>query len=121
MNPRTAALFAFLGITILTAVAVLVAAVGWLPNADPKLVSWGIPAVLGEIVATVILYAKSPPAHTIRINLASEGDALAELDLNKSGPIGFSTTPVRKRRKAPSCRSLGPAVTRLLCPPPSIP
>ena len=68
MNTRTITLLAFLAITVLTAVAVLAAAVGWLPNAKPQLVSWGIPAVLGEIVVTVILYVKSPPAQTIKVN-----------------------------------------------------
>jgi hypothetical protein len=51
MEPRILVLIAFVVITVLTALAVLAAAVGWFPAADPKLIAWGIPTVLGEIAA----------------------------------------------------------------------
>ena len=59
MNPRVASLYSFLAITVLTALAVLAAAVGWLPSAQPDLVKWGLPVVLAEIVATVVAYVRT--------------------------------------------------------------
>jgi len=69
MEPRILVLIAFVVITILTALAVLASAVGWFPDADPKLVAWGIPTVLGEIVATMIMFFKGQWSSQVTINL----------------------------------------------------
>jgi len=69
MEPRIIVLLSFVFITVLTALAVLAAAVGWLPQASEKLTSWGIPAVLCEIVLTVVMYFRTQWGQQIRINV----------------------------------------------------
>jgi hypothetical protein len=115
MNPRTIALLVFLGITVLTAVAVLAAAVGWLPDADERLVSWGIPAVLGEIVATVIIYLKTP-THTIRVNLQFDGLAPAGVDLIDDGSFAVLDNSGKQRMKGTVLPILGPGGYQVTLP-----
>jgi hypothetical protein len=111
MNPRTIALLAFVGITVLTAVAVLGAAVGWLPNADPRLVSWGIPAVLGEIAATVVIYLRTP-AHTIRVNLK----APPEVELVNSGTYTIFDNSGKQRKSGTVMPIFGPGGYQITLP-----
>lgn len=115
MNPRSIALLTFLGITALTAIAVLAAAVGWLPKADPKLISWGIPAVLGEIVATVFVYVKTP-AHTIRVNLEFHGATPTGVDLNESGTYSVLDNSGRERKSGKVVPILGPGGYQVTLP-----
>jgi hypothetical protein len=82
MEPRMIVLIAFVSITVLTALAVLGAAVGWLPQADPKLISWGIPTVLGEIVATMVMFFKAQWGSRIVVNLTFDGLDPADIDLD---------------------------------------
>ena len=84
MDARTIVLMAFVFITVITALAVLAAAVGWLPGHEPRLVSWGIPAVLGEIVLTVVVFFKGQWAQAIRINVVFERTDAADIDLDRS-------------------------------------
>jgi hypothetical protein len=116
MNPRTVALFAFIVITVLTALAVLGAAVGWLPQADPKLVSWGIPAVLGEIVATVVIYLKSPTS-VIKVNLAFEGFDSDEIDLKNSGTFSVLDVSGKEVTRGNLVPILGPGGYQVTLPP----
>lgn len=116
MNPRHLALLAFLAITVATAIAVLIAAIGWLPHADPKLVAWGIPAVLGEIVATVILYVKAPPSHTIRINLAFEAEEAAGIDLDTSATYMVLDNSGREKIRGTVVPILGPGGYQVTLP-----
>ena len=81
MEPRVVALLSFVCITVLTALAVLGAALGFFPNANEQLVTWGLPAVLGEIVVTVVLYLRSSDGHRIKINVAFEGIDPNEVEL----------------------------------------
>ena len=115
MNPRAIALLAFLGITVLTAVAVLAAAVGWLPSADPKLVSWGIPTVLGEIVATVVIYLKSP-VETIRVNLEFQGIPAASVDLSHSGSFTVLDNSGKQLKTGTLVPILGPGGYQVTLP-----
>ncbi len=115
MNPRAIALLAFLAITVLTAIAVLAAAVGWLPNADPKLVSWGIPAVLGEIVATIVVYVKSP-THTIRVNLEFHGATPTGVDLTDSGTYSVLDNSGKQRTSGKVVPILGPGGYQVTLP-----
>jgi hypothetical protein len=80
IEPRVIVLFAFVFITLLTAIAVLAAAIGWLPNANAQLVSWGLPTVIGEIILTVVMYFKSQWSNQITINLAFEGSDAFNVD-----------------------------------------
>jgi hypothetical protein len=82
MEPRILVLFSFVIITFLTALAVLAAAIGLLPQASDKLVSWGIPAVLGEIVLTVIMYFRAGLKQQIRINVSFDGQEPADVNLD---------------------------------------
>ena len=82
MEPRILVLFSFVFVTVLTALAVLAAAVGWLPQASDKLVSWGIPAVIGQIVGTVIMYFRAELKQKIRINVAFDGQEPADVNLD---------------------------------------
>jgi hypothetical protein len=82
--PRSWVLAVFLLITFLSAVAVLAAAIGWLPHVTPQLVSWGIPAVLGEIVVTVIVFFRGQWAQKLRINIAFEGANASDVILDVS-------------------------------------
>ncbi|MBI4471176.1 MAG: hypothetical protein HY646_00815 [Acidobacteria bacterium] len=82
MEPRTWVLAVFLLITLLSALAVLAAAVGWLPGAAPELIKWGIPAVLGEIVATVLVFFKGQWAQSLRINIVFQGTEASDLILD---------------------------------------
>ena len=115
MNPRTIALLTFLAITLLTALAVLAAAVGWLPRADPKLISWGIPAVLGEIVATVVVYLKSP-AHTIRVNLEFKGATPTGIDLSDAGKYSVLDNSGKERTNGRVVPILGPGGYQVTLP-----
>jgi len=115
MNPRTTALLAFLAITVLTALAVLAAAVGWLPSADPKLVSWGIPAVLGEIVATVVVYLKTP-AHIIRVNLEFQGATPTGIDLDGAGTYRVLDNSGKERTYGKVVPILGPGGYQVTLP-----
>jgi hypothetical protein len=72
----------FLLITLLTAIAVLAAAVGWLPHAAPQLVTWGIPGLLAEIVATVVVFFKGQWAQNLRVNIAFDGADASEVILD---------------------------------------
>ena len=116
MNTRTITLLAFLAITVLTAVAVLAAAVGWLPKANPQLVSWGIPAVLGEIVVTVILYVKSPPAQAIKVNLAFQGVPASKVDLSDSGTYTILDMSGKERLSGTVVPILGPGGYQVTLP-----
>ena len=82
MQPRILVLIAFVIITVLSALAVLAAAVGWLPNADEKLVSWGIPAVLGEIVATMVMFFKGQWESQMIKNITFDEVDPADIDLD---------------------------------------
>lgn len=74
MEPRVVVLLAFVLTTVLTALAVLGAAIGLFPAASDKLVTWGIPAVLGEIVASIVLFFRTQwTPQAIKINLDFEG------------------------------------------------
>jgi hypothetical protein len=55
LEPRVVVLYVFVFITLLTAIAVIGAAIGLFPGAVPKLVSWGLPILGGEIIMTVAL------------------------------------------------------------------
>jgi hypothetical protein len=116
MNQRTIALLAFLAITVLTALAVLAAAVGWLPHAEPKLVSWGIPSVLGEIVATVVIYLKSP-IEVIRVNLAFEGAPATGVDLSHSGTYRVLDNSGKELKAGTLVPILGPGGYQVTLPP----
>lgn len=72
MEPRVIVLLVFMAITMLTALAVLAAALGLFPNANSQLISWGIPTVLGEIIVTVIIFFRSQWSSQIVINLTFE-------------------------------------------------
>lgn len=115
MNPRTTALMAFLGVTVLTALAVLAAAVGWLPGADPKLVSWGIPTVLGEIVATVVIYLKTP-THSVRVNLMFPEAPLMEVDLGHSGTYLVYDKSGKEKKSGSVVPVLGPGGYQVTLP-----
>lgn len=110
-NPRTIALFVFLGVTVLTALAVLAAAVGWLPNANARLVSWGIPAVLGEIVATIVVYVKSP-AQMIRVNLMFP----TQPDLGPNASYLVLDSAGKERKKGTVVPILGPGGYQVTVP-----
>jgi hypothetical protein len=69
---------------MLSALAVLAAAVGWLPNADPTLISWGIPTVLGEIIATMVMFFKSQWSGQITVNLVFDGVDSFDIDFETS-------------------------------------
>lgn len=84
MEPRVIVLFVFVAVTLLTALAVLAAAVGWFPDADPKLVSWGIPAVLGEIVATMVMFFKGQWSGQVTVNLVFDGVDSFDIDFETS-------------------------------------
>lgn len=115
MNPRTIALLAFLAITVLTAVAVIAAAVGWLPDADPKLISWGIPTVLGEIIATVVVYVKSP-TQTIRVNLEFQAALPTGVDLLDSGSYSILDNSGKQRKSGTVVPILGPGGYQVTLP-----
>jgi hypothetical protein len=72
MEPRFIVLLAFVSITVLTALAVLGAAIGFFPDASESLITWGIPVVLGEIVVSVVLYFRTQWVQRIKINLDFE-------------------------------------------------
>jgi hypothetical protein len=81
MGQRTIVLVAFVVITVLTALAVLGAALGLFPGANEKLITWGIPAVLGEIVASIVLFFKAQMVpHEIKINLDFDGQEPVNFD-----------------------------------------
>lgn len=69
MEPRVIVLIAFISITVLTALAVLAASVGWLPDANEQLVTWGLPTIVGEIVATMIMFFKGQWDNQVVVNL----------------------------------------------------
>ncbi len=85
MEPRILVLIAFVVITVLTALAVLAAAVGWFPAADPKLIAWGIPTVLGEIAATMIMFFKGQWSSQVTINLIFENIDSFDIDFDNPG------------------------------------
>jgi len=83
MGQRIIVLSAFVLITVLTALAVLGAAIGLFPGANEKLITWGIPTVLGEIVASVVLFFKTQwIPQEIKINLEFDGND----PINFNGP-----------------------------------
>lgn len=86
MEPRIIVLIAFVVITILTALAVLASAIGWFPDASPKLVTWGIPGVLGEIVLTMIMFFKGQWSNKklVTINLSFDGIDSFDIDFDIS-------------------------------------
>ena len=114
MHPRTITLFAFLAIFVLTAMAVLAAAVGWLPGADPKLVTWGIPALLGEIAAAVLVYFKSPTE--IRVNLIFPENDATDVDLSNSGAFVVLDNSGRERQRGSIVPILGPGGYQVTLP-----
>ncbi len=69
MEPRVIVLIAFVSITVITAMAVLGAAIGLFPKASDRLITWGIPVVLGEIVLSVVLFFRTQWIQRIKINL----------------------------------------------------
>ena len=85
MEARTIVLVAFVFVTVLTAVAVLAAAVGWLPGHAPQLITWGFPAVLGEIIGTVVIFFKGQWAQSININIRFEGHEESDVEIEGSG------------------------------------
>jgi hypothetical protein len=84
MGPRIWVLVAFLIITVLTALAVLGAAVGYFPEANERLVTWGMPVVLGEIVATVVIFFRTQWTSQIKINLIFENAEPNDVRLDSS-------------------------------------
>jgi hypothetical protein len=73
MEPRVIVLLAFVFITVLTALAVLGAAIGLFPSASESLITWGIPVVLGEIVVSVVLFFRTQWVQRIKVNLDFDG------------------------------------------------
>ena len=84
MSPRVWVLVAFLLITVLTALAVLGAALGFFPEANERLVTWGMPVVLGEIVATVVIFFRTQWTTQIKINLTFEDAEPNDIRLDSS-------------------------------------
>jgi hypothetical protein len=84
MSPRVWVLVAFLLITVLTALAVLGASLGFFPEANERLVTWGMPVVLGEIVATVVIFFRTQWSTQIKINLAFENAETNDIRLDSS-------------------------------------
>ena len=84
MEAKNIVLYALVVVTILTALAVLIAALGWVSNPDPKLVSWGIPTVLGEIVAAVLIFFKGEWGSQVSVNLAFDDTDYLDLEFVSS-------------------------------------
>jgi hypothetical protein len=126
MAPRVWVLTVFLLLMLLTGVAVLGAAVGWLRHAAPQLVTWGLPSFLGEILASVIVVFKlqwtqketvsRPRANKLRVNIAFDGFDTADVVLdgaNCSYEVYDETEVVQKGKVAPS---LGPGGWQIVLP-----
>jgi hypothetical protein len=99
MHLRTTALLVFVVITLLTALAVLGAAVGWLPDADDRLLKWGIPAVLGEIVGTTVLYVRAPMTRALLVNLDFSRATKKAVNLAGTGTYIIRDSSGKTKRK----------------------
>lgn len=82
MEPRVIVLFAFIAVTLLTALAVLGAALGFFPMASEQLISWGIPAVLGEIAVTVVMFFQTQWSSQVVVNLNFDGVDPFDIDFD---------------------------------------
>lgn len=84
MEIKHIVLYAFLGITTLTAVAVLVAALKLFGVNAPELVTWGMPAVLGGVASSVFVVFRGEWGSKVDVNMAFNDADFLDLDFEPS-------------------------------------
>lgn len=69
LETRVVVLLSFVSITVITSLAVIAAAIGWLPGARDDFIRWGMTVVLTEIVGTVILFIRQDWGNRLKLNI----------------------------------------------------